>query len=64
MDITFTIPNDKLDEIVEALCNSHDEEPSAALAKEVIINFIRAKVLKMRREKLVKTANTNDLNIS
>ena len=64
MDITFTIPNDKLDEIVEALCNSHDEEPSAALAKEVIINFIRGKVFKKRRDDLANTANTDDLNIS
>ena len=63
MDITITIPDDKLDEVVEALCDIEFIEATPQRAKEALMNWIKGKVLQKRtkdREKL----NVDDLTIS
>ena len=63
MDITITIPDDKLDEVIEALCDTEFQPATPQRAKEVLTNWIKDKVLS-KRNRDRDMLNIDDLIIS
>jgi len=61
--ITITIPDDKVDECIQALCRGV-EEPTAADAKQAIIDFIINRVKRVRAFTAKQAVDTDDITIA
>lgn len=58
----INIPDDKVEEVIIAICG--DCEPTALVAKQTLLNWIKRKVLNERKKTAKQSVNVGDLGLS
>lgn len=62
-EFKITIPDDKVEEVTNALCNTELEFATIQMAKQAVIGFMTRKVLSWRKNKR-EEIDVSDLNIT
>lgn len=62
-EFTIVVPDDKVEEVINALCDSEFEEATAIRAKQSIIDWIKGKVLSERSKASRESVNIDDLGL-